>query len=214
MTNDIIPPEYSWNEAILEKNHPLNTGLITLIAYSPDRSPRIIGTAFTISVFGDSAVGITAAHNFDEIEKSQHPRKGHHRSALPEFLPDSQPDLNPKNLRALCVDGDKAEVATIEDVIFDATSDIAVFLMRRQTTKVSESPSFFESRYQLDVSKKLPKVGSVVSVLGYANMGIVEPNVFQNGNEDCLFQRQLVLRTGRVTRIHKDGHILCKGPCI
>lgn len=103
LTNDIIPPEYSWNEAILEKNHPLNTGLITLIAYSPDRSPRIIGTAFTISVFGDSAVGITAAHNFDEIEKSQHPRKGHHRSALPEFLPDSQPDLNPKKLtRPLC----------------------------------------------------------------------------------------------------------------
>ncbi len=77
---------FSWNQAVLTKSDPLNNGIVTLLAFSPHRSPKPIGTAFIVAAYGKSAIAITAAHNFKDVQNKQNPRKKHHSTALPEFL--------------------------------------------------------------------------------------------------------------------------------
>ena len=63
---------FEWNQAEVEHNDLLNTGLIAIIAFTPDRTPTLIGTGLVIGAFGNHATAITAAHNITEFMTFRH----------------------------------------------------------------------------------------------------------------------------------------------
>lgn len=202
---------FAWNQAELENFHPLNSGIVMLVAFTPERSPRPIGTAFIIGAYGDFAVAITAAHNFQGVQDVQIPNKKHHLTALPEFLGETQIlNLDRKKLRAICSEDKKIEVSVIGWAFFDKKSDIAIFSIIPQSNK--NGCAFFKSAFILDDA--CPGIGDEVAVLGFANMKVPLEERDKKGRERFHVSRQLILRCGKVTNIHLGGHILCRGPCI
>ena len=183
-----------------------------LIAFTPQRSPRTIGTAFIIGAYGNFAVAVTAAHNLQGIQSVQTPQNKHHPTALPEFLGNAQIlDLDRRKARAICSEDGKIEVSVIGWAFFDKQSDIAIFSIIYQHYK--KSCTFFKSAFILDDS--CPEIGDEVAILGFANMKVpLEKARKKNCNEQFQISRQLTLRCGKVKNIHPDGHILCRGPCI
>lgn len=201
---------FPWNQATLGGCDQLNTSLVTLLAFSPNRSAKPIGTAFIIGAYGHCAVAMTAAHNFKGIHDAQVPVKRHHPSALPEFLPNSRPlDLDPRMVRAICFERGEIDVSTIGWAVYDPSTDIAVFSIHQQD--VSAKP-FFSGAYLLD--DHIPEIGQEVAVLGYARLAVPHEDGDSAGNQEFALQRQLILRCGTVTAIHPEGHLLCRGPCI
>jgi len=194
----------------LENFHPLNNGIVMLLSFTPKRSPRPIGTAFIIGAYGSSAIGITAAHNFQGIADIQTPHRKHHSTALPEFLSGAQAlDFDRKKVRAICSENGEIEASVIVWAIFDKDSDIAFFSIIPQN---NENKSFFKSAFILDDS--IPKIGDEIAVLGLAHMDVPLEERNKNGQERFHIARQLILRRGKVTNIHSEGHFLCRGPCV
>jgi len=160
---------FTWNQAELESFHPLNNGVVMLIAFTPQRSPRTIGTAFIIGAYGNFAVAVTAAHNLQGIQSVQTPQNKHHPTALPEFLGNAQIlDLDRRKARAICSEDGKIEVSVIGWAFFDKQSDIAIFSIIYQHYK--KSCTFFKSAFILDDS--CPEIGDEVAILGFANMKV------------------------------------------
>lgn len=202
---------FTWNQAELGSFHPLNNGIVMLISFTPQRSPRPIGTAFIIGAYGNNAIAITAAHNFQGVQDVQIPEKIHHPTALPEFLGKTQVlDLDRKKVRAICSEGGNIEVSVIGWAFFDKKSDIAIFSIIPQRNETA--CTYFKSAFILDDA--CPKIGDEVAVLGFANMKVPLEERDKKGYEQFQISRQLILRCGKVTNIHLEGHILCRGPCI
>lgn len=201
---------FSWNQAELEGFDPLNNGIVTLLAFNPLHSPKPIGTAFIVAAYGNSAVAITAAHNFKDVQDKQNSRNKHHSTALPEFLPETTIlDLDRKKVRAICFEDGKIEVSVIAWAMIDIKFDIAIFSIILQNNK---DTTFFKTAFTLEDT--FPNIGDEVSVLGYADMKIPHEKRNGTGQEKFQLARQLILRCGKVTQVHLDGHILCRGPCI
>jgi hypothetical protein len=201
-----------WNEAVLQgpDRVELDRGLVSLLAFGRDRSPKLIGTAFISTSYGDHAVAISAAHNFHiGVSVIQNSNSRHHPSALREFLPNAEAiDLDRRNLRALYRNGDRRELCNIGFVAWDRTSDLAILSLHAQG---AEDAHLFDSH--LKISQMHPKIRDLVGVLGYADMATFKEH--REGDvESATVQRRLVLRAGRVTAIHADGHVFCRCACI
>ena len=50
-----------WNEVEIKDRTIFNMGIISIMAFDPDQSPRLIGTGFVIQANGSSAIAISAA---------------------------------------------------------------------------------------------------------------------------------------------------------
>jgi hypothetical protein len=203
---------WEWNEAVLQEPDRvgLDEGLVSILAFGPDRSPKPIGTAFIAGSYGSHAVAVSAAHNFHIAVRSiQNPNPRHHPTALTEFLPNAEVvDLDGKKLRALYRAGNRCELCIISSLIWDQTSDVAIITLHAQD---SQDNTLFQTFLKLDDVH--PRVGDSVGVLGYAAMATL--NEYRDGDfETATLQRRLVLRAGRVSAIYPEGHLLCRGPCV
>ncbi len=86
-----IPSGMEWDQAkLLGRAHPFDGMLFSLIAFSPKREPKLVGTGFIIRGFGDHAIALTAAHVLVEAGKAQKPKNRYHPTALREFLPEAE----------------------------------------------------------------------------------------------------------------------------
>lgn len=200
-----------WNQAEIELAHPLNEGLLSLLAFDGNRRPRLIGTAFIVSAQGDFAIAVTAAHNFDGIAQIQQEVKPkRHPSALQEFLPTGEEiSLDRQKVRATYMAGDHVEMCILGWATWDRRTDICFFSVAPQDK--SEVPKLFQAEMQVDGN--LPSIGDEVAVLGFADMEVMHHQ--RDGlREEFSISRRLVLRKGFVTQAFPEGHILCRGPCI
>jgi hypothetical protein len=141
---------WEWNEAVLQEPDRvgLDEGLVSILAFGPDRSPKPIGTAFIAGSYGSHAVAVSAAHNFHIAVRSiQNPNPRHHPTALTEFLPNAEVvDLDGKKLRALYRAGNRCELCIISSLICDQTSDVAIItLTRKIPTTIPYSRRFSNS---------------------------------------------------------------------
>lgn len=205
----MIPSGFQWNQAELESLHPLNDALISIIAFDDNRSPIPIGTGFIVAAYPDGAIGCTAAHNFIGVDLVQRPHKWHHPAALREFLPTAQPlDLDRRRLRAVHFSGSTVEMAVFGWAAWDDTSDVAVFSLLPQSPSAQRR---FDAVFELDDA--VPQVGAEVVALGYEGMAVnhrVQDGQFASFG----FQRQLLVRAGRITGVYPSGFRLCKGRCV
>ena len=194
----------------LKEKDPLHEGLVAILAWRPDRSPRAIGTAFIVASYGSHAVAISAAHNFHMgVRTVQRPSHLHHPTALMEFLPNAEViDLDGDKLRALYIKSDRAEFCIIDFLAWDQSSDLAILTIRAQD---HSGQTLFDKHAILDHAR--PKVGDIITVLGYVDMATFDE--YRDGEvESFTAQGRLMLRAGRVKRIHPEGHALCRGPCV
>jgi hypothetical protein len=201
-----------WNEAVFPEADriELDRGLVSILAFRPDRSPELQGTAFISGSYGSHAVAISAAHVFHEgVAKTQNPNPLYHRSALRQFLPDGEEfDLDRRNLRALYRNGNRWEFCIISSLVMHRPSDLAFMTLHLQD---QTDNSLFDTHFKFGHLK--PRIGDIVGVLGYADMATLSE--YREGDlETAMLQRRLVYRAGSVRAIHSDGHILCRGACI
>lgn len=199
----------AWDQAIIDDTTVLYNGIVLLLAFTQNRSPKPIGTGFIIGAFGKDAIGVTAAHNIQGIGDVQAPIKKHHATALPEFIKNGHPiDFDRKKVMAVCSENGKIEASIISWAVYDKNSDVAFFSLVPQ----KNDTTYFKSSFILD--EHIPKLGDEIAVLGIGHMSVPIEERDGQGNESFQIQRQLILRKGTVTNLHKDGHVLCRGPCI
>jgi hypothetical protein len=205
----MLPNNLKWDQAIIDDNSILN-GIVLLLAFKQNRSPRPIGTAFIIGVEEQNAIAVTAAHNLQAIGEAQAPIKKHHATALPEFLNDSNVlDLDRKKVRAVCFENGKVEISVITRATYDKDLDIAFFSFIPQSKKIK-----FFSKYRFNLDDYSPKLGDEIAVLGLGHISVLFEERDGKGKESFQIECQSILRRGTVTNIHNNGHILCRGPCI
>lgn len=199
--------EFLWNEAKSESLTELHNGMLMLLAFEPNRSPKQVGTAFIVGGYGDHAVAISAAHNFHEgVLNVQQPKRRRHPSALPEFL--SEISVDRQRLRAIYRVGEILYACVIGLAAWDKKSDLAVFTVGPQS---AEDGKFFNFNFRLEQVE--PEVGDQVGMLGYGNMETIE-NVHLGEFQKFSTSQRLVLRTGQITNVFPDGHSLCRTKCV
>jgi hypothetical protein len=199
----------AWNEAVISDRCLIDRNIIAIIALDADNSPRVIGTGFVVQPNGSSAIALTAAHNFDGVRKVLQPIERHHPTALPEFLENvTLSGIDATRVRALCIRESKIDLSIISWAAWDTKTDVGVFTVTNQ----NNDSEFFKSQFNL--SDSVPDVGAEVALMGLADMEAAE--VLRDGKwlGDFNVRQRLVLRCGRVTDVHPNGYILCKGPCI
>lgn len=207
MENQIL----EWDEAtFLSPDHGLERGILSLLAFSPDRSPQLIGTAFIIEAQGKSAVAMTAAHNLEAIRKVQNPYDYHHASALPEFLGSKQLiSLKCEDVRAIYRVGDRVECCPITWALSDLKGDLAALGI-----KVQDEDNYLPLNESFLLDNPIPKIGDEVCLLGYADMNITDEVQDSKGFESFKMSQRLILRRGKITRIYDDKHTLRNRSCI
>ena len=199
--------DFEWNEALSESCLALHSGLLTLLAFEPNRSPKLIGTAFIIGAYGNYAVAVSAAHNIHEgVMNAQNPKRYRAPSTPPEFLPEIS--VNRQRLRAIYRNNGNIEACVIGSAVWDKMSDMAAFMVAPQNT---EDKGVFEREFRLENVD--PKVGDLVGMIGYGDMAITEE--CRDGDfEKFSMESRLVIRKGRVRTVYPDGVGLVKTKCI
>ncbi|KAB1071207.1 trypsin-like peptidase domain-containing protein [Methylobacterium planeticum] len=211
MNNDPLPPGFAWNQADLSGDAPseMHSGLLMLMAFEERGTPHLIGTAFIAEFSGDTAVAITAAHNLTGAARAQVPIGRHHPSALEEFLPGFQRvSIDPRRLQVTYQCGERVSSGRINWAVWNVAADLAVFSL----TLINLDGLQFEKMFPL--SAELPKIGSMIGVLGYAHMSVSNVTLEGGWLGSLTVGRRLALRVGTVTAHHPEGHLLCRGPCI
>jgi hypothetical protein len=198
--------KYKWDQALLEYNTNLNTFLVSIIAFSPESSPSLIGTGFIIQAVGASAIVVTAAHIFEGIKSVQNPYMQRHSTTLAEFMPaGKEVSLDSNRVGAIYIDVENniVEVCKLNRAIIDYKKDIALFEI---TATQNINKQMFKDAFLLD--DILPNIGDEVVVLGYAGMQI--DNVVQDGKKVIEFvsSQEILMRKGKITHIHQSGPML------
>lgn len=205
----MIPEGWQWNQAELGLRHDLNSVLVSLIALRPNGSPYPVGTGFIVSAQGGTAIACTAAHVLNAATERQRGPRRHHPSTPVEFRePDPLLSLAPGALRALHVVGQRAEMAKVSWAVFDEKADVAFLALEPQN-----GAGFHAFEREVLFAQAPVHIGDEVAILGYAGMEVREESVDQNGDRSFQIARELVLRIGRVSAEHADGHILVRGDC-
>lgn len=184
--------------------------MLQILAFDPHGNPKLIGTGFVVGVSENKAVAITAAHNFHEgVVKIQNPSKRHHPSTPLEFLPDSEEiHVDPKKLRAIFRYGKIVDLCTIDFAVWERSTDFSFFAFTPQNSEIT-TPQIKE----LSIQKVEPKEGGIVAMLGFRGMATT-PIQEHEGITHFSTKSQFICRVGRIKKIYRDGHLLCKGPCL
>ncbi len=209
MSDDDVLSNFEWNQVESGFEY-LNNGLLSILAFRPDRTPCSIGTAFLIVENGRRAVAISAAHVFlGGVDAAQRHPARHHPTALEEFLPQSECfSVDGGKLLAIHLSDSRAEACIVEQVVIDQSKDIAIFSLRAQNEEVS--PINFNTFL---LGGPIPKIRDIVFAAGFAEMKTLSSEV-AGAHHRFSTQRRLLVRCGRIKALHPDGHIGCRGPCI
>lgn len=205
----MIPNGWKWNQADELPTH-LNSGLLSLVAFDSNRRPYLLGTAFAISAH-DKHVGVfcTAGHVIDFAEDIQQTRRAQRAAVLPEFLPPRNDlSIDPSQLRAIHYDGTRVEIAEIDWIVRDGRADVAFLGVRPQER---DGQRLFSAEFSFTGASVQP--GDMVAVLGYSGMEVLDFADGEYPQPNFKVSRELVLRLGTVTRLHPDGHVLCRTSC-
>tara|TARA_R110002050_G_scaffold504_18_gene3429 strand:+ start:2297 stop:3115 length:819 start_codon:yes stop_codon:yes gene_type:complete len=187
----------------LETLHP---GLVQILAFTHNRSPKLIGTGFIVAANSDHAIVITAAHNFHEgVRNAQFPKDYRHPSALPEFL--KEISIDPSKVRAVHRKQQAVEVCVIEFVAWDEASDLAVMKIVPQDRVSNRFDTFFRMK------RESVEVGSEVGLIGYGDMAVVSEQMDGDKGQFSTESR-VVFRRGVITKIHPEGYSLCRTRCV
>lgn len=207
----MLPKHLKWEEAIVtsELKKHFESTLASLIAFRSDRTPCLLGTAFPVSVTDEgNAVFCTAAHVLEFGREKQAPVRKHHSSAIREFLPPESPlMIEPEKLRAIFVRDNKVEALCLRWVVLSKSQDIAFFEVYSPFGAVSFKEHFKVAQFD-------GKIQTPVAMIGYADMQVRSTLNTSDGSESFEVTRRLVMRRGRVTHVHRNGHVLCRGRCI
>ena len=205
-----IPPGLEWNQPELGRAHPLNGMLFSLLAFSPKREPKLVGTGFIIRAFGDHAIALTAAHVLKGAAKAQVPKRHHHPSTPEMFLPEAEPvRLDPNALMAIHMNGTEVVVLTLDWAVIAEKSEIAILQVSLPAKE--ESRDYFTKN--LELAESVPSEGDLVGVLSYNEMKVTQPQAEMDGINSFAVERELVLRCGRTSRVYEKGEFLGRGPC-
>lgn len=203
--------DLEWNELPGDQGRELNHALVSLVAFDPAGNVVALGSGFIVVAEKTRAIGVTAAHVlWDAAHKAQHPNPRSHPSTPDFFRPDFEVVyVGPNRLRAVFMDADKAALPSVSAVVWDKKADVAFFWLH-SGDDVADAAEF---QMNLPITDRLPSVGQIVGVLGYADMSAQSED---SGAHIKSFSigRRLVLRVGRVVAHHPEGHWLCRGPCI
>jgi Trypsin-like peptidase domain len=200
------PPLHGWlwNEAELPKGDPLHESLAILLVVPADAPIVPIGTIFIVLPEGNRATAISAAHNFDAVQRVLHPHSSHHETTPPEFRRPEELDL--KQLKAMYTKANQIYVCAIEMSIWDSASDLAVLTIL--------APDGYETLFTSLVlfDDSVPSVGETVAMIGYGRMEVITPD--ETRPHDGTLKRQLVLRVGMVEGVYSHGYAMLRAPCI
>lgn len=199
----ILPNGFLWNEAELDRGHPLNASLVSLLVFK-DGEPHLVGTGFIVKANGAHATALTAAHCFDEALKVLHPNRKHAASALPEFLP-KPPDLDVEKVKAVYMAEGQVAMCAVELAIWDSAADKAFFTIKAPP----QMPNLFQKEVLLD--DDVPRIGELVAMIGFGEMQVLSNEDFGNGHRTFSIQRRLVLRAGKVEAEYPEGSFMVKG---
>lgn len=202
---------FEWNELPGDQGDFLNGILVSLLAFGPDGEVCALGSGFIISVDEQAAVGVTAAHVlWDAAHKAQNPNPRSHMSTPDLFRPNFEAvEAGPLRLRAAFVRDGKIAIPTITNVVWDKKADVAFFWMQNEGM-ANEPAEFFEN---VPLVRDIPTIGARVGIIAYADME-AESDGPKAEFRSFALKRRLMLRVGRVTAYHPEGHLLCRGPCI
>lgn len=206
----MIPDGFLWNQAVLERNHPINNGLLNIVLLKEGRIYPV-GTAFIIAANGETALAMSAAHCFEGIAEALSVPK-HNQTALPEFLP-PQEDIELENVKAIYMRNDKIIVCPVKVAVWDKISDLAVL----QVFAPENKSDLFDYNFRLD--NAVPIKGDLVAMIAFGNTvprPDIESKVQLNEDEKSLgvYQRQLMMRLGRVEEVFPEGTHMIRTPCV
>jgi len=201
------PPLHSfeWNEAQVDRR--IERAMFTISATARDGHVEVVGCGFVLKASGTSALAASAAHVFVEVRDLQQGKNldRFHPSALPDFRPPPKAvDLDLSGLAAVFANGEGVQFGRIVGLAFDEAADVAILQIEDQG---GADGTPFDA--ELLVDDWLPEVGSLVSVLTYADLA------YQNlANGRTQMARRAITRVGKVLAVHPDGTRLCRGPCV
>lgn len=200
---------FLWNESATEPFDVRNNGLVNIIAFDDAWLPEPVGSGFLIQANGSTALGVTAAHNFDCIDRAQD-KPSYNRFIIPDVLRNTTPlNIDGNRLRALCLQSGRHEMCEFNWVIWESKTDLAYFEIKLPEKHTVEK-KFLQSHVLVDST--IPEIGEVVVMLGYPeSKGTfdIRPNV----ESGIKIEQRLMARIGRVTAHHMEGYYR-PTPCI
>lgn len=202
---------WKWNEAEKDGTDEAHSYLVSLVNFDKDLVPQLIGTAFIVAAHGNHAIAVSAAHNFWlGIKAAQSRSQSNNSTALPDFIPGyDEIAVDRQTVRAIYQVGTRIEACVVGFVAWDKSSDLAVFTLSAQDPA---DHSVFKHFCRL--GQVSPKVGDLVGVMGYGDMGTLSADRNTTGAASGVISRRLVFRAGTVRALHPDGHALVRSPCI
>ena len=179
----------------------MHSGLVMLVASKPDHSLCCVGTGFVISARGSYAVCASAAHNFYAgFHRVQNPHPRHHPTTPPEFRSNFE-HVDLTRAHAIYRHGDTILICKVTAAAWDKHSDVCVFEIEAQSPHTDD---FLQGEWQIAVKK--PVIGSVVGLLGYADMDMATTNESKgSGLAEGQISSRLLLRVGRVIDVTSVG---------
>lgn len=194
---------FEWNQ-LEDPPRELDEGLLTLIARSRSGELHAVGTGFVIKALPTSALVVSAAHVFAEVQRLQHRGTQTHRTALPEFIPAAKAiELELRSLATLTLKEERVVISAVAGLAFDEDGDFGIAQIKPQKGQEGEFPL---REFLLDDRK--PQVGQLVCVASYSNL-----SCYTDETDAFRVTRRLVVRVGRVLEVFPNGHRLCRGPC-
>lgn len=196
--------EFEWNQ-LEDAPREFEEALLTIVARSRDGEMHSVGTGFVVKAWANSALVVTAAHVFAEVQRLQRARgRRSHHTTLPEFSPAPKPiELSLRDLATLTLKAERVIVGVTTGLAFDERGDFAVAQIEAQKGQEADFPL---REFLLD--DQLPRVGQLVCVASYAALtcSMKEPDRFE-------VSRKLVVRVGKVLDVFPEGQRLCRGSC-
>jgi S1-C subfamily serine protease len=171
--------DFEWNEAEGPTSDWAHEGFVALVAWTPDRAIRLIGSGFVISACNDHALLVTAAHNLSYAHQVQLGPRRAHPTALPEFLPAEAPlSLDRRHLRALYRKGTHVEACIVTFAAWDEWADVGILKI---IPEASKDEPFFQR--EMGLAHEAPAIGDIMGLIGYADMAVQSQQQDDQGNE-------------------------------
>lgn len=208
-----LPIDHQWSEFI-RNDDPIWLGVMSaLVAFVVMRQPDIpqfLGTGFVIGTSVDGfLLVLTAKHVIEDgAIRAQRPNGLRVPSAPSILFEPEKPAIDPKNLRAIWMGVDHADMCFVRHVAYADNLDVALCVL-----EVQENPGNGIHRMApaIALDTKIPSVGAPINIVTLSGFEISEGPSELNGFRSWKIENRPVIRVGKVTTNEKEsmGH---KGP--
>jgi hypothetical protein len=195
-------PDWPWAEVAPyneERAAELSNALFALVAFSPAREPKVIGTAFAIAAEQEFTLALTAKHVVDSIAAAQ--AWGPRSAASSLFAHEARPDIDDTRLKAMRLGSTTGDVWNVVYANYNESTDIAVLLLLPQDGEA-------RSRLCIPLDTAVPEVGDIVHLVSQNQMAATEhiaPETRDGKGQVFSIARSMSIRVGKVTGVHQDG---------